>query len=61
MNLKIKQATKDGYIEVEPYGVFDMAYPESKTRRGRVQSGGRICPTIMCNSMLLLYEGYEDK
>lgn len=60
-NLKIPQATKDGYIEVEPGGVFDAAYPNSKTRRGRVQGGGHICPTIMTSSELLLYEEYEEE
>lgn len=38
--LKIPQATAKGYIEVEDGGVFDFSYPESKTRRGRVQEGG---------------------
>ena len=38
--LKIPQATKQGYIEIEPGGVFDAAYPDSPTRRGRVQEGG---------------------
>ena len=42
MKLKIPQATKKGYIEVEEGGVFDAAYPESKTRRGRVQDGGQF-------------------
>ena len=27
-------------------GVADLSYPSSKTRRGRVQEGGWICPTI---------------
>lgn len=40
MKLKIPQATAIGYIEVEPFGVFDWQYPESLTRRGRVQEGG---------------------
>lgn len=61
MKLKIPQATKQGYIEVEEGGVFDAAYPKSKTRRGRVQGGGKICPTIMCSSELLLFEGVEDE
>lgn len=60
MNLKIPQATRKGYIEIEPGSVFDASYPDSKTRRGRVQGGGKICPTLMCNSELLLYEGTED-
>ena len=40
MKLCIPQATSKGYIEVEPNGAFDWAYPDSKTRRGRVQMGG---------------------
>ena len=27
-------------------GAVDLSYPNSKTRRGRVQDGGLICPTI---------------
>ena len=44
--LKIPQATKKGYIEVPIGGCFDASYPKSKTRRGRVQGGGYICPTL---------------
>lgn len=40
MKLKIPQATKSGYAEVELYGAFDMSYPDSTTRRGRVQGEG---------------------
>lgn len=42
----IKQATKQGYIECEVGGVADLSYPDSKTRRGRVQDNGNTCPTI---------------
>ena len=56
MNLKIPQATKKGYIEVVPYGAFDWTYPQSLTRRGRVQGGGNICPAIMCQNEILVYE-----
>lgn len=42
----IKQATKEGYIECEEGGVFDASYPESCTRRGRVQEKGTVSPTI---------------
>lgn len=45
-NILIKQATKRGYIECENGGVADLSYPSSKTRRGRVQECGTICPTI---------------
>lgn len=42
----IKQATKEGNIEMENGGVFDASFPKSKTRRGRVQDCGVVCPTI---------------
>jgi DNA (cytosine-5)-methyltransferase 1 len=44
--VRINQATKQGYIECKIGGVADLSYPESKTRRGRVQEDGDICPTI---------------
>ena len=46
----IKQATKQGFIECEVSGVVDLSYPNSKTRRGRVQEGGRVCPTLTAQS-----------
>ena len=42
--LKVPQATKKGYILCPKGGVFDMAYPGSKLRRGRVQGGGHDMP-----------------
>lgn len=45
--LRIPQVTKQGYIEVPQGAVFDMSYPESTTRRGRVQDGGQFSPTLM--------------
>ena len=44
--IAIRQATKKGYIECEIGGVADLSYQDSKTRRGRVQDGGNICPTL---------------
>ncbi len=44
--VRIKQATHEGFIECAVGGVADLSYPSSKTRRGRVQDGGWICPTI---------------
>lgn len=46
--IKIRQATKQGYIELEPGGVADLSFPDSKTRRGRVVQGGNVCPTLQC-------------
>lgn len=59
-NIAIPQATKQGYIEVEPGGVFDGAYPESTTRRGRVQEGGKVAPTLCTSNELCVYEGVKD-
>lgn len=42
----IKQATKNGSIECEVGGCFDASYPESQTRRVRVQDNGNTCPTL---------------
>ena len=44
--VRIKQATKDGYIECKVGGVADLSFPDSTTRRGRVQEGGDVCPTL---------------
>lgn len=44
--IKIKQATKLGYIEMAPGGVVDLSFPKSKTRRGRCEEDGSISPTI---------------
>jgi len=38
--LKIPQATKQGYIEIEDGGVFNGERMTSQTRRGRVIGGG---------------------
>ena len=46
----IKQATKQGYIACKNGGVFDCSYPTSKLRRGRVQEGGNVSPTLTCES-----------
>ena len=40
---------KKGYIECPVGGCFDASYLGSKTRRGRLQGGGDICPTLMAN------------
>lgn len=45
-NVKIRQATKGGSVECEIGGCFDASYPNSKTRRGRVQDKGNTCPTL---------------
>ena len=65
MKLLIRQAVKDGYIEMENGGVCDLSYPSSKNRRGRVQGGGRISPALMANAAELvritIYEIRENR
>ena len=42
----VRQATKTGYIKCAVPGCADLSYPTSKLRRGRVQGGGHVAPTI---------------
>lgn len=61
-SLIIRQTTKKGYIEIPPGGVFDASYPESLTRRGRVQDNGKVSPTLTAGGEPpCLYEGMEPK
>lgn len=60
-SIAIPQATKQGYIEVEQGGVFDAAYPESTTRRGREQEGGKVAPTLCTSNELCVYEGVKEE
>lgn len=58
ITLKIPQATSKGYVEVPIGGCFDGSFPGSKTRRGRVQGGGDICPTLMAGEPeIYIFEG----
>lgn len=61
--LRIRQATKAGYIDVVKGGLFDSSFPKSKTRRGRVQGdGGNLCPTLTATASdtIMKFEGYKD-
>ena len=46
--VKVKNATKQGFAEVNIGGVMNIAFPESETRRGRVIDDGNISPTLDC-------------
>ena len=59
--VEIPQATKKGYIECEVGGVADLSYPDSKTRRGRVQDRGNISPTITAAETSVCKIKYDDK
>lgn len=53
--IAIKQATKKGYIECSVPGIADLSFPDSKTRRGRVQENGEVCPTLMAGQQDICY------
>ena len=57
----IPQATKKGYIEMDLPGVCDLSYPNSKTRRGRVQEGGKVSPTLTAANQDICYMEYKGK
>ena len=54
----IRQATKEGVIPCQVGGVADLSYPESKTRRGRVQDGGQTCPTLTTENIPSVIEDW---
>lgn len=55
--IKVKQATKKGYIECPIGGVVDMAFPNQNTRRGRVQDNGQTVGALDTGSQHGLVEG----
>lgn len=61
--IKIPQATSKGYIECPEGGCFDGSFKTSKLRRGRVQGGGMICPTLQAaDPQIYIFEGvYESE
>lgn len=46
-HIKIKNSTKKGYLEAKVGDGVDLSYPDSKTRRGRVQKG--LSQTLVCS------------
>ena len=58
--LRIRQATELGYIECDPQGVCDLAYPASELRRARVKDRGRVCGTLMSdNQQFCVFVEYD--
>jgi site-specific DNA-cytosine methylase len=54
-DMKIKNATNQGYLECPAGGCFDGQFPDSKDRRGRVQEGGNVTPTITAEGSQQIY------
>ena len=57
--VKIKNCTKKGYQEAKPGDGINLAYPESKTRRGRV--GDQISNTLTANGNMGTLEWSGEK
>ena len=48
--IRVKNATKKGYLEAYDGDYVNLAYPDSKTRRGRV--GKEVSQTLQCNDSM---------
>lgn len=61
--LRIREATVKGFTEVQEGGLFDASYPQSKTRRGRVQGeNGELCPTLTTHGdRICRFEGSDGR
>ena len=58
--MKIKNCTKQGFIECPVGGCFDGNYPDSETRRGRVQEGGNVTPTLTAEASNQIYLNVDE-
>ena len=56
-SIKVRDGTSKGFSEVPIGGVVDMAIPNSKTRRGRVQDNGQTVGTLDTGSNHAKVEG----
>lgn len=52
--IKIKNATKKGYLEAQDGDSVNLSYPKSETRRGRV--GRKVSQTLQCNDSMGVVE-----
>lgn len=50
--MRVKEATKQGYVDIKPGECVDLSMPNSKTRRGRAMREKSNCLTTSCG----LYE-----
>ena len=59
-DMKIKNNTIQGYIECPAGGCFDGQFPDSKDRRGRVQEGGNVTPTLTAEGSQQIYYNEDE-
>ena len=58
--MKIKNATKQGFIECPAGGCFDGQFPDSNDRRGRVQENGNVTPTLTATASQEIYYNEDE-
>lgn len=56
--VKVREATKKGYAEATPGDSINLAYPTSKTRRGRVGKG--VAQTLTTSCELAVVENIDE-
>lgn len=58
--IEVKEATKQGYVEAYPGDSVNLAYPDSKTRRGRVGKGVSQTLTTSDNMGVVVRSDKDD-
>lgn len=58
--IKIRQATKEGFVECEIPGIADLNYASSTTRRARVVKGGQISPALTTENIPNVIDFADD-
>lgn len=57
--LNVPQATKQGFIQLHLPGICDLSRMNSKSRRGRVQGSGTICPTLTASKQDICFVDFD--
>lgn len=58
--MKIKNNTNQGFLECPAGGCFDGQFPNSNDRRGRVQEGGNVTPTLTAEASNQIYLNVDE-
>jgi DNA (cytosine-5)-methyltransferase 1 len=58
--MKIKNCTKQGFLECPVGGCFDGQFPNSDDRRGKVQDGGNVTPTLTAEASNQIYLNVDE-
>ena len=59
--IKIKANNSSGFYDLVSGGGIELSYPKSKTKRGRVQDNGYICPAITILGVIGTMEKQNDE